>query len=940
LYNITLQNIMTTQPPPTQYFNNIIFNPNFWNQTTAGITQAQADALYLARTGTPTSIASLTSFSGGITTNTTATVGTDLTLTNRNKLSSVKTVSGTTTLVSGDPEYINIVPTSSTAFTITLPRCDVSTKIGTKFSFFFTDASNFYPVITIQVNNTAIERIYDTYVSVTSLTISSSASVNAIELLCTAIKASSPSAVVWSTNTIATDFGLFAYVNVPNTFTDTNDFTATTTFTGGITGTGTQTIDFGTNAPTMAGTNVSGVVKTSGNESISGIKTFTGTVSAQTLTPTGRPSLSSIKTVSGATTLTFNDNENIVLAGSSAYTILLPLATTAGIGSKFTFSYFVGVTGAKTIQCQGTNFISDGQLGITTSSLSMLPSSMYFLQLLCTASSGNCWAVVARTFNPALSYVYSGTNTYNGSSSYTGGITASSTQTINFGTNAPTMAGTNVSGVVKTTGDESISGTKTFVDIVSNTINAITTLSIGGVSLYSIFLTTSNAINDYARLAYNNTFLGTTLFQYYIPTINSSLYPTTNYQLSPKIYVDDSFANVFGGSPKQFLNQISFTNYAPQTVVDPVSPLDLVNKGYIDNYVIGSSAVSNTWVSTNEFTTALRTSVSAVASTDVINKSYADSNLSNSALLTGTNTWSGTSNEFTTPLRTTVSAVSSTDVINKSYADSNLSNSALLTGTNTWSGTSNTFNGNFTANCPITTGSILLQYNGTTMIEISRYALYSPLSISADFSQITFNYAPVFRTSFYLDNNITMYVGSVYAPATLAIFDGTLSVSHTNGTFKTNTIEPTDTATNCTVYSTSTATVNVGNASASMVNTFANNTYNKITLNGRNNLFSIDTVRTTAFTISSPFFHIYPVNPTSNLVITLPTAGLSNLGTTFTIRRVGGTATTTITSASSNIYPFTSFTPNNSILVGNGYTTTIVCAYVNNTPTYGWFKIV
>jgi hypothetical protein len=786
---------MTTQPPPTQYFNNIIFNPNFWNQTTAGITQAQADALYLARTGTPTSIASLTSFSGDITTNTTATVGTDLTLTNRNKLSSVKTVSGTTTLVSGDSEYINIVPTSSTAFTITLPRCDVSTKIGTKFSFFFTDTSNFYPVITIRVNNTAIERIYDTYFSDTSITISSIASVNTIELVCTAIKASSPSAVVWSTNTIAPDYSLFAYVNVSNTFNDTNDFTATTTFTGGITGTGTQTIDFGTNAPTMAGTNVSGVVKTSGNESIL--------------------------------------------------------------------------------------------------------------------------------------------------------------------------------------------GTKTFADIVSTTINAITTLSIGGVSLYSIFLTTSNAVNDYARLAYNNTFLGTTLFQYYIPTINSSLYPTTNYQLSPKIYVDDSFAFVFAGSPRSFLNQISFTNYAPQTVVDPVSPLDLVNKGYIDNYVIGSSAISNTWVSTNEFTTALRTTVTAVASSDVINKSYADSNLSNSALLSATNTFTGTNefttalrtsvsavastdvinksyadsnlsnsallssantftgtNNFTTALRTTVSAVASTDVINKSYADSNLSNSALLSATNTFTGTSNTFNGDFTVNCAVTTGTILLQYNSVTMIEIARYALYSPISISPDFSQITFNYAPVFRTSFYLDNNITMYVGSVYAPATLAIFDGTLSVSTTNGSFLTNTIEPTDTATNCTVYSTSTATVNVGNASASMVSTFSNNTYDKITLNGRNNLFSIDTVRTTAFTISSPFFHIYPVNPTSNLVITLPTAGLSNLGTTFTIRRVGGTASTTITSASSNIYPFTSFTAGNGILVGNAYTTTIVCAYVNNTPTYGWFKIV
>jgi hypothetical protein len=875
---------MTTQPPPTQYFNNIIFNPNFWNQTTAGITQAQADALYLARTGTPTSIASLTSFSGAISAQTINTTG-------RNALSNVKFVTSTTSLVFGDPEYICL--SASGNYNVNLPSATTA-GIGTKFSFFISNST----VTGIKfIVASGSQKIYDGFGDYGSVSIGQNTD-KMIELVCI----SNSGGVFWNASSRGVDYTAIAYLPADNAFTGLNSFSDTTTFTGGITGTGTQTINFGTNAPTMAGTNVSGVVKTSGNESISGIKTFTDTVSAQTLTPTGRPSLSSIKTVSGATTLTFNDNENIVMAGSSAYTILLPLATTAGIGSKFTFSYFVGVTGLKTIQCQGTNFISDGQLGITTSSLGMLPSAMYFLQLICTASSGNCWAVVARTFNPALSYVYSGTNTYNGSSSYTGGITASATQTINFGTNAPTMAGTNVSGVVKTTGDESISGTKTFTNIVSTTINAITTLSIGGVSLYSIFLTTSNAINDYARLAYNNTFLGTTLFQYYIPTINSSLYPTTNYQLSPKIYVDDSFASVFGGSPKQFLNQISFTNYAPQTVVDPVTPLDLVNKGYIDNYVIGSSAVSNTWVSSNEFTTALRTSVSAVASTDVINKSY---------------------------------------------ADSNLSNSALLSATNTFTGTSNTFNGDFTVNCAVTTGTILLQYNSVNMIEISRYALYSPISISPDFAQITFNYSPVFRSSFALDSNITMSVGNVYSKADLIVYWGSIEIQDNSGTnpsyygsFKTNTIEPTYTGTNVTMFSTSTATVNVGNASASLSNTFANNTYNKITLDGMN-LFTSDTVRSTAFTISSPFFYIYPVNPTSNLVITLPTASATYLGVTFIIRRVGGTTSTTVTSASSNVYPYNSVSASNSLLTGGagaGYVTTITCTYLSNTPTYGWFK--
>ena len=367
--------------------------------------------------------------------------------------------------------------------------------------------------------------------------------------------------------------------------------------------------------------------------------------------------------------------------------------------------------------------------------------------------------------------------------------------------------------------------------------------------------TTLSAVQsqNYAQLWYDNTYLGRTTFSNYIPQVaNSLLTPSLNTQLTSKDYVDTSLGNV-----------------------------------------INNIATSNTWVSTNTFSTALRTSVSATTSTDVINKSYADTNLSNSALLNGTNNWNGV----------------------------------------------NTFNNSMVVNCP-SSGNILLQSNGVNIVEISSFALYAPLSISPSFSQITFNYAPVFRSSFSLDSNITMSVGSVYSPATLSVFNGELNISTTNGTFKTNTIEPTNPTTNITAFSTSTATMNIGNASASLVNTFANNTYNKITLAGKN-LYSVDVLRTTAFTISSPFFAIYPVAPTANLVITLPTASATYLGTTFTIRRTGGTTSTTINSASANIYPTTSLTAGTSIMAGGpsaGYSATIVCSYLA-ASTYGWFII-
>ena len=61
---------MSAYNAPNYYFNGIIFNPKYYTSTTTstgGITQSYADNQYLARLGTPNSIATNTSFSGNIT---------------------------------------------------------------------------------------------------------------------------------------------------------------------------------------------------------------------------------------------------------------------------------------------------------------------------------------------------------------------------------------------------------------------------------------------------------------------------------------------------------------------------------------------------------------------------------------------------------------------------------------------------------------------------------------------------------------------------------------------------------------------------------------------------------------------------------------------------------------------------------------------------------
>ena len=90
------------------------------------------------------------------------------------------------------------------------------------------------------------------------------------------------------------------------------------------------------------------------------------------------------------------------------------------------------------------------------------------------------------------------------------------------------------------------------------------------------------------------------------------------------------------------------------------------------------------------------------------------------------------------------------------------------------------------------------------------------------------------------------------------------------------------------------------------------------------------------FTITAPYQEYYPLAPTANQTITFPVASAALLGVRIRLRRVGGTITTTINSASSNIYPNTSFTASNVLLAANSLNVVVTCLYLTAT-TYGWF---
>lgn len=74
------------------------------------------------------------------------------------------------------------------------------------------------------------------------------------------------------------------------------------------------------------------------------------------------------------------------------------------------------------------------------------------------------------------------------------------------------------------------------------------------------------------------------------------------------------------------------------------------------------------------------------------------------------------------------------------------------------------------------------------------------------------------------------------------------------------------------------------------------------------------------------------------LTITFPTASATYLGAKIKIRRVAGTTTTALTSASANIYQTNALAASTVVLASGVYSTCIMCGLLT-ASTYGWFKL-
>jgi hypothetical protein len=100
-----------------------------------------------------------------------------------------------------------------------------------------------------------------------------------------------------------------------------------------------------------------------------------------------------------------------------------------------------------------------------------------------------------------------------------------------------------------------------------------------------------------------------------------------------------------------------------------------------------------------------------------------------------------------------------------------------------------------------TTQSFLVKYNGTTLIEVGQYALYSPLSISNDFNQITYNASSVFRNPCVISSDLVIgdaYIGGSFqigysGTAGTVIYGGLATTTHITGATTTHQTGTTET---------------------------------------------------------------------------------------------------------------------------------------------------
>ena len=257
--------------------------------------------------------------------------------------------------------------------------------------------------------------------------------------------------------------GGLPYVDLTTTQTvgGAKTFSSAMTLSNGLTASGTQTINFGSNAPTMSGANITSIPAAN----------LTGTIADARLS-------SNIPLLNGANTFT-----NQIIISSYATDLFRCIKTEQPttyvyINQFGDIGFWNGGYPNWMINSDG-NFATAG--GINASSA----QTINFGSNAPTMSGANIAAgtIPANAVSGGLPYVdltttqtVGGAKTFSSAMTLSSGLTATAAQTINFGTNAPTMSGANIgAGTIPA---NAVSGGGSYVDLTTTqTITGLKTFS-------------------------------------------------------------------------------------------------------------------------------------------------------------------------------------------------------------------------------------------------------------------------------------------------------------------------------------------------------------------------------------------------------------------------------------------------------------------------------
>jgi len=814
----------------------------------------------------------------------------DITINNKNKLSQVQYITGSTTLTFGSAEYVCIT-TAATNSIITLPTVASAFQLGTKYTMFFGSSSFPNIIINSATSQTIVDNIYSSVVS--SVIISYSRSF--VELVCISLTAPQ-----WALSNGANEYSLF-----PQTSTD-NNFTGVNTFPTQL------TTDNSTRVATTA------YVKSN----LSSYQTTAGMSSYALLTS---PAFSGNPTT---TTQLTTDNSTRIASTAYVKSNLSSYQLTSAMSS-----YLTSATASTTYQ----TITSMGDYVLQTYLDANYNTTSYMNNNFASLSINNIFLGGAS---------FAGTVSLKNNSSITNSkifsITAGSTLNCDSGSSTNLNGTTNISGAMTFITGSSLTSnsgsTTTFngsvnvptADIGSNDTSAASTAFVCNKLAYFPLLTYTDS--HYASLTANNTITGTNYFTganyFRTPNENSSIRICNGLQNNASGYTDNMAIGI------NALNNSNTSNYCMAIGNNSLSSAISVTEclalgvraleaftaghtniaiGYVSGYKLISGSNNNFFgfgsgagftTGDDNFCMGVRSlttynSPETVASTNV-NRNLALGTSAIAVCYTGIQDnvavgYSALSNPANT---TNASLKGSYNVAIGSYAGYGLA------GTNS---NNNIFVGYNTGICDGPSSSFTTT-TYTNIIAINTGVISSPAS-----------------------NNV--YIGN--SSVTNNTLYGTLNIPNISFTGTLNTISTT-------IFGyLSGATSNIQTQITNLAN--GSTAFSTITLSNKYKLAQ-NSLITGNITLTYYFNEIYSINVTTATTITLPTIAGANVGTKVVFRRTGGTTTVAVSfigNGTQSVFNLTNTggTTAQALMPSGSYSVTLCALYQTSTGTFGWYQI-